>query len=123
MPNVIIDHELRINKDICSKKVFLILDNLKVHHAKPVTRWLAEYVGEIEVFYLLSYSPELNSDQMFNTALKANVTKQAPATDRGAFQKSVHQLSTSSLEITTTCRLLFHVRINLLCSLSKFSYF
>ncbi|KAF1004907.1 MAG: hypothetical protein V3Q69_09580 [Burkholderia sp.] len=26
-----------------SKKVFLILDNLKVDHAKPVTTWLAEW--------------------------------------------------------------------------------
>jgi transposase len=42
------------------KKVFLILDNLGVHHCKPVKAWLAEHVADIEVFYLPSYSPELN---------------------------------------------------------------
>ena len=42
------------------KKVFLILDNLRVHHSKPVKAWLAERANQIEVFYLPSYSPELN---------------------------------------------------------------
>jgi transposase len=45
------------------KKVFLILDNLGVHHCKPVKAWLAEHVADIEVFYLPSYSPELNPDE------------------------------------------------------------
>ncbi|KAF1016509.1 MAG: hypothetical protein E5299_00536 [Burkholderia gladioli] len=47
-----------------SKKVFLILDNLKVHHAQPVKAWLAQHLDKIEVFYLPSYSPELNPDEM-----------------------------------------------------------
>lgn len=47
-----------------SKKVFLILDKLRVHHAKQVKAWLAEHVDAIEVFYLPSYSPELNPDEM-----------------------------------------------------------
>jgi len=32
------------------KKVFLILDNLRVHHSKLVQRWLAENAEKIEVF-------------------------------------------------------------------------
>jgi transposase len=39
------------------QKVFLILDNLKVHHAKLATSWLAERKDRIEVFYLPPYSP------------------------------------------------------------------
>lgn len=46
-----------------NKKIFLILDNLKVHHCKPVKAWLEEHKDEIEVFYLPSYSPELNPDE------------------------------------------------------------
>jgi transposase len=42
------------------RKVFLILDNLRVHHSKPVKAWLAEHQQLIEVFYLPSYSPEFN---------------------------------------------------------------
>lgn len=41
------------------KKLFLILDNLRVHHSKPVKAWLAERKDQIEVFYLPSYIPEL----------------------------------------------------------------
>lgn len=53
-----------------SKKVFLILDNLRVHHSKPVKAWLAEHKEQIEVFYLPSYSPELNPDERLNADLK-----------------------------------------------------
>jgi DDE superfamily endonuclease len=34
------------------KKVLLILDNLSVHHSKPVKQWLGEHVEDIEMFYL-----------------------------------------------------------------------
>ena len=61
------------------KKVFLILGNLRVHHSKPVKLWLAQHAEYIEVFYLPSYSPELNPDEMANADLKQAVTKLAPA--------------------------------------------
>ena len=44
------------------KKVFLILDNLRVHHSKPVKAWALENAKDIELFYLPSYSPELNPE-------------------------------------------------------------
>ena len=52
------------------RKVFLILDNLRVHHSKPVKAWLAKHREQIEVFYLPSYSPELNPDERLNADLK-----------------------------------------------------
>jgi transposase len=52
------------------KKIFLILDNLRVHHSKSVKTWLAEHKKKIEVFYLPSYSPELNPDERLNAELK-----------------------------------------------------
>jgi transposase len=52
------------------KKIFLILDNLRVHHSKPVKAWLAQRTGQIEVFYLPSYSPDLNPDERLNADLK-----------------------------------------------------
>ena len=61
------------------KKIFLILDNLRVHHCKPVKKWLAEHADQIEAFYLPSYSPELNPDEMANADIKQVVTTQAPA--------------------------------------------
>ena len=59
--------------------MFLILDNLRVHHSKPVKAWLAEHADAIEVFYLPSYSPELNPDEMANADIKQGVTTRAPA--------------------------------------------
>lgn len=50
-----------------------------MHHARPVKGWLAEHADAIEVFYLLSYSPELNPDEMANADIKQAVTKLAPA--------------------------------------------
>jgi len=52
------------------RKVFLILDNLRVHHSKPVKAWLEDHEEQIEVFYLPSYSPELNPDERLNADLK-----------------------------------------------------
>lgn len=62
-------------------KIFLILDNLRVHHSKLVKAWLAldDNKKKIEVFYLPSYSPELNPDELLNADLKHSVTTAAPA--------------------------------------------
>jgi transposase len=43
-----------------SCKIFLIVDNLAVHHAKALQPWLKEHETQIELFFLPSYSPELN---------------------------------------------------------------
>ena len=50
------------------KKVFLVLDNLRVHHAKEVSAWLEKHREDIEVFYLPSYAPEHNPDELLSTA-------------------------------------------------------
>ncbi len=62
-----------------SQKIFLILDNLKVHHSRIVKAWLADHEAEIEVFYLPSYSPEPNPDEYLNCDLKAGVHSKTPA--------------------------------------------
>jgi transposase len=76
--DILIDFLRRLIKG-ATRKVFLILDNLRVHHSKPVKEWLAKHEDVIEVFYLPSYSPELNPDEMANADIKQAVTKQAPA--------------------------------------------
>ena len=76
--DILIDFMGRLIKN-SPKKIFLILDNLRVHHCKPVKAWLAKHIDQIEVFYLPSYSPELNPDEMANADIKQAVTSQAPA--------------------------------------------
>jgi transposase len=68
----------RLIKD-SDKKIFLILDNLKVHHSYIVRDWLKEHEKEIEIFFLPSYSPELNPDEYLNCDLKEGVHSGTPA--------------------------------------------
>jgi transposase len=60
------------------RKVFLILDNLGVHHCKPVKAWLAQHNDQMEVFYLPSYSPELNPEERLNADLKHVIGRKVP---------------------------------------------
>jgi transposase len=61
------------------RKVFLILDNLRVHHSKPVKAWVEDRKDKIELFYLPSYSPELNPEERLNADLKHAIGSKVPA--------------------------------------------
>lgn len=76
--DILIDFLWRLTKD-AKRKVILILDNLRVHHAKPVKEWLERHKKMIQVFYLPAYSPELNPDEYLNCDLKAGVHSGIPA--------------------------------------------
>lgn len=66
-----------------NKKVFLILDNLRVHHSKVVKAWVNENNEQIELFYLPSYAPEYNPDEYLNCDLKHGISqKPSPKTEK-----------------------------------------
>ena len=44
------------------RKVFLILDNLRVHHSKLVKYWFSERKDKFELFELPIYGPQLNRE-------------------------------------------------------------
>lgn len=71
------------------RKIFLILDNLRVHHAKAVKKWLQDYTDKIELFFLPAYSPERNPDEYLNCDLKAGVHSQSPARNTNELKKKV----------------------------------
>lgn len=75
---VLISFLSRLSKD-AGRKVFLILDNLRVHHSKAVKAWLEEHKERIELFFLPSYSPELNPDEYLNGDLKQRIRSGLPA--------------------------------------------
>jgi transposase len=54
------------------RKVFLIADRHPVHKSRSVSRWLAERAAQIRIFWLPSYSPELNPDELLNQDVKTN---------------------------------------------------
>lgn len=73
------------------KKVFLILDNLRVHHSKPVKAWLAERSEKIEVFYLPSYSPELNPEERLNADLKQAMGRKVPVRTKAKLRDTANE--------------------------------
>lgn len=79
----------RLIKD-AKRMIFLILDNLRVHHAKLVREWLEQKEVQklLRVFYLPSYSPELNPDEYLNCDLKGGVFGQAPIRDKESLKKA-----------------------------------
>ncbi|CBJ91276.1 transposase (fragment) [Xenorhabdus nematophila ATCC 19061] len=61
------------------RKVCVILDNLRVQHARLVKKWLEKHKNRIEVFYLPAYSAELNPDEYLNGDLKNAIRAFSPA--------------------------------------------
>lgn len=68
----LIDFMERLVKD-AGRKVYLILDNLRVHHSKKATQWATEHEEKIALFYLPPYSPEYNPDEYLNQDLKQSL--------------------------------------------------
>ena len=73
------------------KKVFLILDNLRVHHSKRVKAWVDERKDRIELFYLPSYSPELNPEERLNADLKHEMGKRVPIRTKARLREAANE--------------------------------
>ena len=63
----------RLVRQMRGRKVYLILDNLRVHHSAPAKAWLETHREQIAVYHLPSYSPELNPDERLNRSLKSKL--------------------------------------------------
>jgi transposase len=87
----------RLIKD-AGRKVFLILDNLRVHHGKAVKQWLEEHREQIEVFHLPSYSPELNPDEYLNGNLKTKVHSGKPVRNQEDLEKKTRSFMRTLLK-------------------------
>jgi transposase len=75
------------------RKVFLILDNLRVHHSQEVMPWIQVHQEQIGLFHLPSYSPELNPDEYLNNDLKAKVQGGLPAhTEKELLRKALSHM-------------------------------
>lgn len=73
------------------KKMFLIVDNLRVHHAKPVKAWVQDRKDQIEMFYLPSYSPELNPEERLNADLKQAIGKKVPIRTKAKLREAANE--------------------------------
>jgi transposase len=67
-------------------KVFLIVDNLKVHEAEKVQAWVAQHRDKIELFFLPAYAPEHNPDEFLHRDLKRSLGRRPAAKDRAGLE-------------------------------------
>lgn len=69
-----------------SRKMLLIADRLQAHKTPEVVAWLEAHQGQIEVFYLPAYSPELNPVEYLNNDMKGTVNQAGLPADRETLQ-------------------------------------
>jgi|APFre7841882793_1041355.scaffolds.fasta_scaffold17995_1 transposase len=78
------------------RKIFLIVDNLRVHKAKVVAAWVAERCARIELFFLPPYSPELNPDEYLNNTMKSRMRNQPKASCQSELKSQLTKVMKSA---------------------------
>jgi len=86
--SVFIDFLKRLIKG-AKRKIYLILDNLRVHHSKPVKEWVEKNEDKIALFFLPSYSPERNPDEYLNCDLKYGLAQKVAPKDEKQLKRNV----------------------------------
>ena len=60
-------------KDNDGRKIYVIADNARIHHAKIVRQWAEDNKDKIELYFLPAYTPERNPDEYVNRQLKTEL--------------------------------------------------
>jgi len=63
-------------------KIFIIVDSHPVHRSRKVKKWLEKNNHHIHLFFLPSYSPELNPDEVLNQDVKSNAVGRRRASNK-----------------------------------------
>jgi len=80
-----------------NRKMYLILDNLRVHHSKIVKKWVKENSSKIAIFHLPSYSPEKNPDEYLNCDLKYGLSEKATPRNQEQLKNNVEKAQDKKL--------------------------
>jgi transposase len=72
-----------------TRKILLIADRLQAHKTPEVLAWLEAHQGQIEVFCLPAYSPEMNPVEYLNNNLKGTVNEAGLPDDRGTLHTRI----------------------------------
>ena len=67
-------------------KLFLIVDNLKVHKGGKVQAWVAAHRDKIALFYLPAYAPEHNPDEFLHSDLKRSLGRRPAVKDKAGLE-------------------------------------
>jgi transposase len=74
------------------KKIFLVADNMAVHHSKILKEWLKGKEHLIELHYLPSYSPELNPVEYISCYIKGIIYRMAPSRNLYQLQNRIQKV-------------------------------
>jgi transposase len=74
LEKLVFEAEVGSNKKGKKRKILLVLDNAKYHHAKLLQPWLEEMKDVLELMFLPPYSPDLNAIEMMWKKTRRNVT-------------------------------------------------
>lgn len=90
--------------------IYLIVDNLRVHHAKILTPWFDEQksLNRLSIFYLPSYSPELNPDEYLNRDIKAHLAEKSIPKSKHALQSTIQKHLNNRKRDKEAVKKLFH---------------
>jgi transposase len=69
-----------------TRKVILIVDNLRVHRAKVVMAWAVANKAKIELVFLPPYAPQHNPDEYLNNDVKQALARRATPKDKAAMK-------------------------------------
>jgi len=70
------------------RKVYFIVNNLRVHHSKIVKSWVEENKEKIALFFIPSYWPERNPDEYLNCDLKQGLSVKKSPKNRETLQQN-----------------------------------
>jgi DDE superfamily endonuclease len=74
LEKIVIEATVGVTDDCRKKKILVVLDNARYHHAKIIQPWLEEMKDVIELFFLPPYSPDLNAIEMLWKKTRRAVT-------------------------------------------------
>lgn len=72
-----------------TRKLMWIVDRHPVHRSQAVKQWLDQHYQAIELFYLPSYSPQLNPAEYLNCDVKHGVHSKAPTRNLAQLKQRV----------------------------------
>lgn len=61
------------------EKIYLIVDNCRLHKSKVVNEYVASLNGRLKLFFLPAYAPELNPDEQVWSGMKVKLSRMPPA--------------------------------------------
>lgn len=87
--------------------VFLIVDGHPAHRSKMVKEFVAQSCGELELYNLPAYSPELNPDELVWKHLKNDVVGKQTVRDKSELRKLVDRTMRSIQKLPNLLRSFF----------------